>query len=285
MKQFKIQSTITSRGTNALKAYFNDIKQIKILTSEEEYEIAYLAHEGDEKARQDLVRHNLRFVVSVAKQYETSTLKLEDLINEGNVGLVIASTKFDPSRGFKFLSYAVWWIRRYILAYISDNGKTIRIPNNKINIITKLKSKYVALEQRLQREPSYNELVEYVSPDFNEDEVHYFFMSRDNYTSSLDAQVGHDDFGSNTLADTIEDNTVIKTSHYVDELDSEYRKNTMLNLLDKDIEREVIRLAFGLDGQSPLPLKTIAFLLGVTSERVRQVKEISLRQLKIKLSN
>tara|TARA_R110000851_G_scaffold47424_1_gene115020 strand:- start:10397 stop:11251 length:855 start_codon:yes stop_codon:yes gene_type:complete len=284
MKQFKIQSTITSRGTNALKAYFNDIKQIKILTSEEEYEIAYLAHEGDEKARQDLVRHNLRFVVSVAKQYETSTLKLEDLINEGNVGLVIASTKFDPSRGFKFLSYAVWWIRRYMLAYISDNGKTIRIPNNKINIIIKLKGKYVELEQKLQREPSYTELVDYVNPDFNEDEVHYFLMSRDNYTSSLDAQVGHDDFGSNTLADSIEDESVIKTSHYVDKLDSEYRKNTMLNLLDKDLEKEVIRLAFGLDGEDAMPLKTIAFLLGLTSERVRQIKDISLRKLKVKLS-
>lgn len=284
MKQFKIQSTITSRGNNSLKAYFNDIKQIKILSPEEEYEIAYLAHDGDEQAKQDLVKHNLRFVVSVAKQYETPTLKLEDLINEGNVGLVIASSKFDPSRGFKFLSYAVWWIRRNILAYISDNGKIIRIPKNKTNIVTKLKGRFISLEQRLQREPSSNELVEYVRPDFNEDEVHYFLSSRNSYTSSLDAQVGNDDSKGATLIDLIEDDSVIKTSHYMDKLDSEYRKNSMLNLLDKDLEREVIRLAFGLDGQAPMALKTIAFLLGITSERVRQIKEISLRKLKVKLS-
>ena len=284
MKSFKIQETITSRESNSLKAYFNDIKTINILTTDEEYEIAYLAHQGDEKAREKLVKHNLRFVISVAKQYETAILKLEDLINEGNVGLVIASTKFDPSRGFKFLSYAVWWIRRHILSYIADNGKTIRLPNNKINIITKIKDRYNMLEQKLQREPSYHEILDEVEDEFNEDEVHFFISSMNNYMLSLDAQlVQHDDFNTNALCDSIPDETAIKTSHFVDKLDSEYRQNEMLKLLDKKLEREVIKLSYGLDGQSPLPLKTIGFLLGLTSERVRQVKEISLRKLKTRV--
>jgi len=285
MRDFKIQATaITSRDSNALKAYFNDIKSINILTTDEEYEIAFLAYEGDENAREQLVKHNLRFVISVAKQYETTTLKLEDLINEGNVGLVIASTKFDPSRGFKFLSYAVWWIRRYILAYIADNGKTIRLPNNKINIITKIKDRYNTLEQILQREPTYDEILDEVENEFNEDEVHFFFTSRNNYITSLDAPVGDVEFGRNdSLSDLIPDESVIKTSHFVDIIDSEYRQNSMLRLLDKDLEREVINLSYGLDGRAPLPLKTIGFLLGLTSERVRQIKEISLSKLKQKV--
>jgi RNA polymerase primary sigma factor len=283
MKSFKIQETITSRESHALKSYFNELKSISILTTEEEYELAYAAFQGDEKARAELVKHNLRFVISVAKQYETKSLKLEDLINEGNVGLVTASNKFDPSRGFKFLSYAVWWIRRDILAYIADNGKTIRLPNNKINIITKIKDEFTKLEQKLQRQPCYDELLAELDGKFKKEDVSFYFYSTNNYMASLDAQVGNDDYRSSSLSDIIEDENAIKASYYVDNTDREYRQNRILTLLDKDLEREVIRLSFGLDGQSPLPLKTIGFLLGITSERVRQIKEYSLIQLKSKL--
>ena len=283
MKSFKIQETITSRESHALKSYFNELKSINILSTEEEYEIAYSAFQGNQKARGEVVKHNLRFVISVAKQYETKSLKLEDLINEGNLGLVIASTKFDPSRGFKFLSYAVWWIRRYILAYIADNGKTIRLPNNKINVITKIKDKFTQLEQTLQRQPSYDEMVEALEDKFKEEDVSFYFDSTNTYVASLDAQVGNDEYRSSSLSDMIADDNAIKASYYVDNSDREYRQKRMLLLLDKDLEREVIRLSFGLDGQSPLPLKTIGFLLGITSERVRQIKEFSLKQLKTKL--
>jgi len=280
MKSLEIKQSITNRESRSLKAYFNEIKEIKVLTHEEEYQLAYEANKGNEEAREKLVKHNLRFVISVAKQYETPFLNLEDLINEGNVGLVVASTKFDPSRGFKFLSYAVYWIRRYILTFIADNGKTIRLPNNKINILTKLKEEYMALEQKLQRKPSYGELVGELEGQYSEDEIAFYYGTANNNIISLDLEVGHE--GSSTaLVNLIEDTSSINASHYVDATDNKIKHHRILSFLNKDIEREVIKLIYGLDGHEVLPLKTIGFLLGMTSERVRQIRDDSLKQLKI----
>lgn len=282
MKSLEIKQTITTRDSRALKAYFNELKDIKILSHDEEYELAYAAHNGDENARQTLVKHNLRFVISVAKQYETPFLPLEDLINEGNYGLVVASSKFDPSRGFKFLSYAVYWIRRYILSYIADNGKTIRLPNNKINLITKIKDAVSHLEQKLQRFPSFDELVDSLEGQFSNEEVSFYYDTISSKIMSLDMEVGYE--GSTTaLVNLIKDGNTMETTHFVDITDSQIRKNKLLNILDKDVERKVINLLYGLDGQSPVPLKTIGFLLGLTSERVRQIKEKSLKKLKLNL--
>lgn len=282
MKSVEIKQSITNRDSRALKSYFQELSNIPVLGHEEEYEIAYLAFQGDEKAKELLVKHNLRFVISVAKQYETSQLRLEDLINEGNLGLVIASSKFDPSRGFKFLSYAVYWIRRYILSFIAENGKTIRLPNNKINVITKIKEEFNILEQKLQRSPCYDEVVHALDGVFCEEDVAFYFDSIDTHTISLDAEMGHE--GSTTaLYNLIQETNNIDASHYLDEEDTEKRQNAILNLLDKDVEREVIKLIYGLDGQEPIPLKTIGFLLGITGERVRQIRDESLEKLKLNL--
>lgn len=284
MKALEIKPAITRRDSRSLKSYFNELKDIKILDHDEEYELAYAAHNGDEIARQKLVKHNLRFVVSVAKQYETPFLNLEDLINEGNYGLVVASTKFDPSRGFKFLSYAVYWIRRYILTYIAENGKTIRLPNNKINLVTKIKDEITHLEQKLQRQPSYDEVVVALKGQCSKEELSFYYETMISKMSSLDMEVGHE--GSKTaLCNLITDTNTMDANHFVDMTDAEIRQNRLLNLLDKDVEREVIKLLYGLDGQAPIPLKTIGFLLGLTSERVRQIRDVSLKKLKAGIKN
>jgi RNA polymerase primary sigma factor len=283
MKSLKIQEAITNRDTRSLKTYYNELTKFKLLTPDEEYEIAYKAFNGDEKCRDLLVKHNLRFVISVAKQYETKSIKLEDLINEGNVGLVMASSKFDPSRGFKFLTYGVWWIRRYILSYISENSKTIRLPNNKINSLAKIKIEFNKLEQRLERQPSFNEMVSECNSGFSEDEIDFYFSSLNNHMSSLDKEIGNE--GSTaTMVDLMKDDESLEPSSYLDDSDREYRQNSLLNLLDTELEKEVINLLFGLDGQTPIALKTIGFLMGLTSERVRQIRDISIRKLKVSLT-
>jgi RNA polymerase primary sigma factor len=283
MKSLKIQESITNRDTRSLKTYYNELTKFKLLTADEEYEIAYKAFNGDEKCRDLLVKHNLRFVISVAKQYETKSIKLEDLINEGNVGLVMASSKFDPSRGFKFLTYGVWWIRRYILSYISENSKTIRLPNNKINSLAKIKIEFNKLEQRLERQPSFNEMVSECNSGFSEDEIDFYFSSLNNHMSSLDKEIGNE--GSTaTMVDLMKDDESLEPSSYLDDSDREYRQNSLLNLLDTELEKEVINLLFGLDGQTPIALKTIGFLMGLTSERVRQIRDISIRKLKVSLT-
>lgn len=282
MKSTQIKQSITSRDSRSLKSYFQELSTISVLDHEQEYEIAYEAFKGDEKARENLVKHNLRFVISVAKQYETTHLKLEDLINEGNLGLVVASTKFDPSRGFKFLSYAVHWIRRYILSYIAENGKTIRLPNNKINVMNKLKAEYSVLEQKLSRPPCYDEMVHAVDNKYPKEDIEFYFDSIDNYMVSLDNEVGQGD-STTQLYNLIEDSNNMDASFYVDIDDAEKRQKNILNLLDKKLEREVIKLIYGLDGQEPLPLKTIGFLLGISGERVRQLRDESLEKIKNRL--
>jgi RNA polymerase primary sigma factor len=284
MKSFKIQETITKRDSRSLKTYFQELKTIPILTHEEEYEIAYSANQGDEVAREKLVKHNLRFVVSVAKQYETDVLVLEDLINEGNMGLVIASTRFDPSRGFKFLSYAVWWIKRYILAYMADNGKTIRLPNNKINMLVKIRDEFNLLEQRLERQPSYDEMMETLGGAYSVDELAFYYNTINNRIASLDEQVGGNSEGATTaLCNLLTDDTTINATHYVDKSDREYRQNAMLGLLDKPLEKKVVNLLYGLDGKAPVSLKDIGFLLGLTSERVRQLRDDALDKFRVTL--
>lgn len=284
MKTFRINEKITQRDSRSLKSYYQELKQIPVLTHDEEYELSYAAFNGDEIARQKLIKHNLRFVISVAKQYAMGDIKLEDLINEGNIGLVMASSKFDPSRGFKFLSYAVWWIRRQILGYITDNGKTIRLPNNKVNLINKIKSEYNFLEQKLQRQPSYVEMVDKLGEDFTKDDIEFYIETMENNNiTSLDAEIGGDE-GTTALINLISDSSGISASYYVDEDDAIYRRNAILNLLDKEVEREVINLLYGLDGKTPLPLKTIGFLLGLSSERIRQIRDMALEQLKVKIT-
>lgn len=276
-------TSITTKNTKSIKKYLQDLSQIPLLTADEEYELSYQAfEENDEVAREKLIRHNLRFVVSVAKQYETKDLELEDLIMEGNLGLIKASKMFDPSRGFKFISYAVWWIRRNIIAYISENSKIIRIPSNRSTSNYKIKQKCKELEQVLQHEPTFHDVMNQCGDIFSEEDILFYFETVDNKTASLDKQVGESK-SSDTLGTLIEDTKVLKPTHFVNELDTNYERKVILNCLKNDLERDVITYLFGLDDRQPTTLKETGFMLGLSSERIRQIRNRALKTLKIKL--
>ena len=284
MKAITITDTFTNRDSDSFNKYLNEVAQIRILTPDEEYEIALLAATGDEKYIELLIKHNLRFTISVANQYKTKILKLEDLVNEGNVGLIMAAKRFDPSRGFKFISYAVWWIRRYILIYINEHGTSIRLPSNKSNMLHKIKIEFDLMEQKLERRPNYNELVSELENKFTDEEISFYYDSLNSRISSLDSMITNE--GSETaLSNLIENTTGLNVESFVKDGDSKYNIETMLSILDKPHERDVITYLFGLDDKEPLRLRTIGFILGLSSERVRQVRDIAIRKLKIGLKD
>jgi len=284
----KLETTsesITVKSTQSIKKYLYDLSQIPLLTPDEEYELSVLAFEkNDEEARQKLVKHNLRFVVSVAKQYKTKDIGLEDLINEGNIGLISASQKFDPSRGFKFISYAVWWIRRNILAFITENSETVRIPSNRSSTNYKIGQKCKELEQKLQHEATYHDILNEYGNMFKKEEVAFYFETVGFRTTSLDNPIG-ESTSSDTYGSLIEDEKVLKPTHFVNQLDSIYNREVILNILKDNLEREVIKFLFGLDGKEPLSLKHTAFILGLSSERIRQIRDKAFRRLKITLKD
>jgi RNA polymerase primary sigma factor len=279
MKKFRINETITNRDNDSFKKYLLEVSAIDVLTVDEEYEIAVQAHQGDEKCLELLVKHNLRFVISVAKQYVKHELKLEDLVNEGNLGLIYAAERFDPTLGFKFISYGVWWIKRSILAYIADHGRTIRLPNNKNNVMHKLNGKFEELEQLIEKRPTYSELLEYVEGEFSPSDVAFYVDTTSSAMISLDATIKND--GSETAySNLIKDNNVVRTDYLVNDKDSDYNITQMLKLLKNDNERKVLTYVFGLDGGEPLKLKNIGLILGLTSERVRQIRDAALSKLR-----
>jgi RNA polymerase primary sigma factor len=272
MKNFRINETITNRESASFKKYLFEVSSIDVLTPDKEYEYALQAFQGEKKYRELLVKHNLRFVISVAKQYVTNELKLEDLVNEGNVGLITAAERFDPSKGFKFISYGVWWIKRSILAYIADHGRTIRLPNNKNNVMHKLNGKFEELEQIIERRPNFTELLEYVGDTFSSGDVAFYMDATSTSVISLDATIKND--GSETAySSMVKDDNVVRTDHLVNTQDSEYNIEKMLGVLKNDNERKVLTLLYGLDGGDQLKLKSVGIILGLTSERVRQIRD------------
>ena len=280
MRQFRIHDTaITNRDKDSFQKYLLEVKAIPVLTADEEYEIAMLAQADDVKSRELLVKHNLRFVISVAKQYVAKELKLEDLVNEGNCGLITASHRFDPTRGFKFISYAVWWIRRSILAFIADHGRLIRIPNNKNNIMHKLKLRYDVLENKLERKPNYSELCEELNGDFDKGEVSFYLDMMASSLVSLDTPVDSD--GSLTpYSDLLSDDDDNSTDHLLKNDDSNYNLNRLLGALKNDNEREVLTLLYGLNGDDELKLKSVGLIMNLTGERVRQIRDKALLRLR-----
>jgi len=281
MKKFRMTETITNRESDAFKKYLLEVANIPVLSTDEEYNIAMMAYQNpkDNTNVDKLVKHNLRFVISVAKQYTTTNLKLEDLVNEGNYGLITGAKRFDPTRGFKFISYAVWWIRRSILAYIAENGRTIRLPNNKNNVMQKIKTEYDVLEQILERVPSYDELVDALDGNFTDSEISFFIDTISTTMISLDTVVGHD--GSATpYSDLVKDNNTIESDHLVNKDDSKYNISKILGVLKSDNEREVLTMLFGLNGEESMKLKTVGLVMDLTSERVRQIRDAGLIKLR-----
>lgn len=283
MRALVITERITKRETESFKKYLHEVDGIERLTPDEEFELATLAFGGDEEARNELVRKNLRFVISVAKQYSNNKVSLEDLVNEGNIGLIEASKRFDPSTGFKFISYAVWWIRRCIMEYLTKCSRTIRIPSNQAANITKLTDIIGSLEQELERKPTYDEIKAHqpiIDGDYSEKDIRFFLDLASTNTTSLDKPFGED--GEGTLMDTIESNMFDATDGEVKREGDRLNADILVNLLPKEMQRHVIIRFFGLDGDEPQDLRQIADRLDISRERARQIKDTAIRILKEK---
>jgi len=274
MRQLKIVKQVTNRETPSLDKYLHDIGKVELITAEEEVELAKKIKNGDEKALDKLVNANLRFVVSVAKQYQNQGLSLPDLINEGNVGLIKAAQRFDETRGFKFISYAVWWIRQSILQALAEQARIVRLPLNKIGSINKINKTFSKLEQEFEREPTILELsqaLELAPADIKD------AMRTSGRHISMDAPIGQDDDGD--MYDIYLNNDVPSPdrSLITDSLRHEIER-ALSTLPDRD--SDIIRYYFGLSGQSPLTLEEIGEKLNLTRERVRQIKEKAIKRLK-----
>lgn len=276
MRQLKISKQVTNRETASLDKYLLEIGRMELISAEEEVELARRVRMGDQKALDRLTKANLRFVVSVAKQYQNQGLTLPDLINEGNLGLIKAAQRFDETRGFKFISYAVWWIRQSILQSLAEQSRIVRLPLNKIGSISKINKAYSELEQKLERAPTAYELAE--SLEVSADEVKQALASTGRHVS-MDAPLRDDDESSSSMYDVLQINTLASPEY-----------NLITDSLKKEINRsistltpregDVVKLFFGLDGNSPLSLDEIGERFDLTRERVRQIKEKAIRRLK-----
>lgn len=274
MRQLKISKQLTNRDTRSLEKYLNDVSRESMVTPEEEVQLAKRIKQGDEEALGRLVSANLRFVISVAKQYQGHGLTLEDVIAEGNIGLIVAAKRFDETKGFKFISYAVWWIRQSIMQAIAENSRVVRLPLNKVNAIQKLAQTYAHLEQKYERSPSNDELSAML--ESNSESVADLFIYGQRQLS-MDAPLAEG-----------EDNSLLTIMPYSDA--PAPTDNLMHESLCRDIERvlvtlkereaDVIRLCFGLNGLPPLTLEEISGILGLSRERIRQIKEKGLRAIR-----
>lgn len=276
MRQLKITKQVTNRETASLDKYLQEIGKEDLISADEEVELAKRIRNGDRRALERLTKANLRFVVSVSKQYQNQGLTLPDLINEGNLGLIKAAERFDETRGFKFISYAVWWIRQSILQALAEQARIVRLPLNKIGTINKISKAYSELEQKFERPPSAEELGEFL--DVSADEVRQS-LSNSGRHISMDAPLSENDESSSSMYDVLP-NTYMNSPE----------KELVTDSLRKDIERslstltsregEVVRLYYGLNGRYPLTLEEIGEQFDLTRERVRQIKEKAIRRLK-----
>ncbi|MBQ3354674.1 MAG: RNA polymerase sigma factor RpoD/SigA [Bacteroidales bacterium] len=274
MKQLKITKSITNRDVGTLEKYLQDIAKESLITPEEEVELAQRIKEGDQRALDRLVKANLRFVVSVAKQYQNQGLSLQDLINEGNLGLIKAAQRFDETRGFKFISYAVWWIRQSILQAVAEQARIIRLPLNQVGAVSKLKKTAAMLEQEYQRKPSTAELAKEL--DIPEAKVQSL-MGMNMRQISTDAPLDDEDEGS--FLDVYVDQDSAATDEAVEnESDNNAIKHALSMLSDK--ERQVINMYYGIGTSREYSLDEIALTMGISRERTRQIRDRVLKRLK-----
>lgn len=275
MRQLKITKSITNRESQSLEKYLQEIGKVDLLTPEEEVDLAQRIREGDQIALEKLTKANLRFVVSVAKQYQNQGLSLSDLINEGNLGLIKAAQRFDETRGFKFISYAVWWIRQSILQALAEQSRIVRLPLNKVGSLNKINRAFSELEQEFEREPSPEELAETLDIPAEEVETTLGVAARH---VSMDAPFveGED----NSLLDVLENSSTPDTDSSL-----EYKESLRLEIersLSTLTERQcdVIKLYFGIGVKHPMSLEDIGDKFGLTRERVRQIKDKAINKLR-----
>ena len=280
MKPLTITAKVTNRDNDYLKQYFRDIYSYKQFTPEEEATCAFKSSGGDESALNELINRNLRFVVSVAKQYENKDCQLGDLINEGNLGLIYAAKKFEPNMGFKFISYAVWWIRKYINEYQSNNGRIVRIPINKITNLSKLNKKMSILEQKLGRTVDIEDIILEYGDEVSNDEIKVGSQLNSFSVDSLDRDVSSDNDGAVTLGDLINDDSFFKPTDYlVNTSDVHEQLERLLNTL-KPKEKDIISALYGLNGSEILTLTEIGDKYNVCREAIRLTKERILVKLR-----
>lgn len=275
MRQLKITKSITNRESQSLEKYLQEIGKVELISPEEEVRLATLIKQGDQRALDRLTKANLRFVVSVAKQYQNQGLSLPDLINEGNVGLIKAAQRFDETRGFKFISYAVWWIRQSILQSLAEQSRIVRLPLNKVGLTNRIQKAYSLLEQQYEREPSAEELAEVLEMDIEE------------VTSTLGINARHVSMDSplsegeeNTLMDVLENPNAEKTDgelEYNESLKTEIDRS-LKTLTER--QKEVICFFFGIGVDHPMSLEDIGEKFSLTRERVRQIKDKAITKLK-----
>ena len=275
MRQLKITNKITARESVSLDKYLNDIGKIPMLTAEDEAELAKRIREGDEEALERMTKANLRFVVSVAKQYQNQGLSLSDLINEGNVGLMKAAKRFDETRGFKFISYAVWWIRQAILQSIVEYSRIVRLPLNKVGSYNKVNEAFLNFVQEFEREPTHEELAEIL--DMRPREISNMLRGGGRHLS-FDAPLSGEE-GDSTMLDVV-------SSDFSESPDNDLMEQSLKEEVQQGLsilsprEVEVLSSYYGLNGYKSLTLEEIGEQYGLTRERVRQIKERAIRRLR-----
>lgn len=278
MRQLKISNSITNRESASLDKYLQEIGHEELLSVDEEVELAQKIKKGDRQALERLTRANLRFVVSVAKQYQNQGLSLPDLINEGNVGLIKAAEKFDETRGFKFISYAVWWIRQSILQAIAEQSRIVRLPLNQVGSVNKINRELNKFEQEHERRPSVNEIADRI--DLPEEKVEEA-MKANNRHVSMDAPFV--DGEDNSLLDVLADNNMPMADKALVQESLRKEIDRAIDLLN-DREQKVVRAFFGI-GSPEMTLEEIGDKYNLTRERVRQIKEKAIRRLRHNTKN
>lgn len=275
MRQLKITKSITNRESQSLEKYLQEIGRVELIGPEEEVKLAALIKHGDQQALDRLTKANLRFVVSVAKQYQNQGLSLPDLINEGNLGLIKAAQRFDETRGFKFISYAVWWIRQSILQALAEQSRIVRLPLNKVGLTNRINKAFQQLEQEYEREPSAEELADLLDIDTEEIAATLGVAARH---VSMDTPLS--DGEDSTLVDVMEnpnaDSVDMKIAHY-ESLKKEIERS-LHTLTDR--QQDVIRFFFGIGSDNPMSLEDIGERFNLTRERVRQIKDKAITKLR-----
>ncbi|MFI5152040.1 MAG: RNA polymerase sigma factor RpoD/SigA [Chitinophagales bacterium] len=275
MRQLKITKSITNRESQSLEKYLQEIGKVELISPEEEVKLAIRIKQGDQKALDKLTKANLRFVVSVAKQYQNQGLTLPDLINEGNLGLIKAAQRFDETRGFKFISYAVWWIRQSILQALAEQSRIVRLPLNKVGLTNRIQKAYSQLEQEFEREPSAEELAEILELDIEEVSSTLGIGGRH---VSVDTPLSEGE--ENTLIDVLENPNAERAETNIE------HKESLKQEIDRSLktlterQKEVICFFFGIGVDHPMSLEDIGERFNLTRERVRQIKDKAITKLR-----
>lgn len=275
MRQLKITKSITNRESQSLEKYLQEIGKVELISPEEEVRLAVLIKQGDQRSLDRLTKANLRFVVSVAKQYQNQGLSLPDLINEGNLGLIKAAQRFDETRGFKFISYAVWWIRQSILQALAEQARIVRLPLNKVGLTNRIQKAFSTLEQQFEREPSAEELAELLDMDLEEVTATLGINARH---VSMDTPIADGEDG--TLMDLLENPNAERTDENLahnQSLKTEIDRS-LKTLTDR--QKEVICYFFGIGVDHPMTLEDIGEKFNLTRERVRQIKDKAITKLR-----